>query len=135
VSADSRGCRSYRRDEAGTAAVEFAILGPVFLGLLFAMFAFGWGINGVMIVRFELERCARAYLVDPTLTQGQLSSMLANQVSALGIDNVAVSLTVDTVSGYKTAHAKASYDFDIPVPLVGTYPISYQTSVDIPVKS
>lgn len=133
--ASSRLRRSFGNDNAGTAAIEFAILGPVFLALLFGIFAFGWGINSVMNVRFQLERCARAYLVDPTLTQNQLSSMLAGQVAFLGIRNVQVTLVVSTGSGYKSARATAKYDFTIPVPLVGDYPISYQTAVDIPVKS
>jgi len=134
VSAEGK-TRSFSDDRSGTAAIEFAILGPVFLALLFGIFAFGWGINSIMNVRFQLERCARAYLVDPTLTQNQLSSMLAGRVAFLGIRNVDVTLAIDTASGYKTARATASYDFVIPVPMVGSYPISYQTSVDIPVKS
>lgn len=134
---DRSGHRRWRwlDDEAGTAAIEFAILGPVFLALVFAIFAFGWGINQSMTVRFQLERCARAFLLDPTMTQSQLSTMLADKVGSLGIHNVTVTLTTVTASGYNVAHATARYAFDIPIPLVGTFPISYETDVDIPVKS
>ena len=126
--------RGWLRDETGTTAIEFAILGPIFLAFVFGIFAFGWGINGFMTVRFELERCARAFLLDPTLTQTQLSTMLANKVSFLGISDVNVTLTISNATGFKLAHAKASYAYEIPVPLVGTFPVGYQTSVDIPFK-
>jgi Flp pilus assembly protein TadG len=129
-----RSRRGWRHDQTGTASIEFAILGPVMLALIFAIFAFGWGINGFMTVRFQLERCARAFLLDPTMTQTQLSTMLANKVAFLGIQNVNVTLTVSNETGYKIAHAKASYAYTIPIPLVGTFPIGYKTSVDIPYK-
>ena len=126
----------FRNDVSGTATIEFAILGPVMLAMIFGIVTFGWGINGIMSVRFALERSSRAFLLDPTMTQSQLSSLVAQKVAYLGIKNINVTLTVDPPSsGFKIAHATASYAFTIPVPLLDDYPIGYRTSVDIPVRN
>ena len=121
------------RDRSGGAGLEFALIAPFLVMLLFAIFAFGWSFNAVSTVRYTLETSARALQLNNTLTQSQIQAIATQKLLALGLKNVVVTIATDPASGgFKMAHLTASYAFVIEFPYFDQYPINYATTVTVP---
>ncbi|MDX8433623.1 MULTISPECIES: TadE/TadG family type IV pilus assembly protein [Mesorhizobium] len=123
----------WRRDRSGGAGLEFALIAPFLVMLLFGIFAFGWSFNATSTVRYTLETSARALQLNNTLTQSQIQAIATQKLLALGLKNVVVTIATDPASGgFKMAHLTASYAFVIEFPYFDQYPISYATTVTVP---
>jgi len=132
VSAESIGAR-WRRDRSGAAGLEFALIAPVLVVLLFGIFAFGWAMNAVSTVRYTLETSSRALQLNNTLTQSDIQAIATQKLVNMGLKNVVVTIATDPASGgFKMAHLTASYAFVIAFPYFDQYPINYSTTVTVP---
>jgi len=123
----------WRRDCSAGAGLEFALIAPFLVILLFAIFAFGWSFNAVSTVRYTLETSSRALQLNNTLTQSDIQAIATQKLLALGLKNVVVTIAVDPASGgFKMAHLTANYAFVIDFPYFDQYPINYATTVTVP---
>jgi Flp pilus assembly protein TadG len=123
----------WRRDRSGGAGLEFALIAPFLIMLLFGIFAFGWSFNSISTVRYTLETSSRALQLNNTLTQSDIQAIATKKLLALGLKNVTVTIVVDPASGgFKMAHLTASYAFVIEFPYFDQYPIYYATTVTVP---
>ena len=121
------------RDRSGGAGLEFALIAPFLVMLLFGIFAFGWSFNATSTVRYTLETSARALQLNNTLTQSQIQAIATQKLLALGLKNMVVTIATDPASGgFKMAHLTASYAFVIEFPYFDQYPINYATTVTVP---
>ena len=122
-------------DESGTAAVEFALVMPVFLGMMLGVFWVGWTAYSTHTVHHALEMAARALQLKPTTTQSQLQTIVRNNVVlGDGAQQIVVTLRLDAVSaGTQLAHTTATFPLTFTVPLVGTYSMTYTTSLTVAV--
>ncbi|TIT71635.1 MAG: pilus assembly protein, partial [Mesorhizobium sp.] len=85
---------------------------------------------------YALEASARSLQLDNTMTQAQIQAIATKRLQALGLKNVNVTITTDPPSGgFKMAHVNASYAFVIQFPYFSDYPISYSTTVNVPLIS
>ena len=120
------------RGDAGTSAVEFALIAPLLIVFLFGIFAAGWAVHCISSLQLALEQSGRALQIDPTLNQSQLDAMVKNELAGLGDPNVSVALTAGSINGVTTATISGTYIFQITVPLLPAYSIDYQTAVNVP---
>jgi Flp pilus assembly protein TadG len=128
-----RSGRSFFRDVSGGAAFEFALIAPFLIMLLFGIFAFGWSMNSASSVRYTLEASARSLQLNNTLTQSDIQAVATQKLQALGLKNVNVTIATDPPSGgFCIAHVNASYAFVIDFPFFSAFPISYATTVNVP---
>ena len=58
----------FRRDRSGGAGLEFALIAPFLIVLLFGIFVLGWSMNSVSSVRYTLETSFRSLQLQNTLT-------------------------------------------------------------------
>ena len=125
--------QAFAGDISGGAGIEFALVAPLLIMLLFGIFAFGWSMNNVSSVRYALEASARSLQLNNTLTQSDIQAVATQKLQALGLQNVNVTITTDPASGgFRMAHVNASYAFVISFPYFSDYPINYTTSVTVP---
>lgn len=125
--------RIFGRDRSGGAAMEFALIAPFLVLLLFGIFAFGWWLNFMSSVRYTLEVSARALQMKNSLTQVDIQSMATAKLQSLGLQNVNVTIAVGPPSnGFKMAYLTASYAYVIDFPYFDRFPISYATTVTVP---
>ncbi|RRH94806.1 pilus assembly protein [Mesorhizobium tamadayense] len=128
-----QGPRAFAGSASGGAAIEFALIAPFLIMLLFGIFAFGWSMNSESSVRYALEASARSLQLNNTLTQSQIQAIATQKLQALGLQNVSVTITTDPSSGgFKMAHVNASYAFVIAFPYFSDFPINYSTTVTVP---
>jgi Flp pilus assembly protein TadG len=124
----SRG-RRFASDRSGGAALEFALLGPVVLMFVIGFFQVAWAMYCSSSVRYALHNSARALVIDPTISQGQLQQMVRDAVSPLASPNVNVSLVKTTVgTGLQVSQATATYNYQIVIPFMPTYNGSFSTT-------
>jgi Flp pilus assembly protein TadG len=125
--------RAFTRDASGGAALEFALLAPFLMMLLFGIFAFGWALNAMSTVRYTLETSSRALQMKNSLTQAQIQAIATEKLLALGLKDVKVTIGIDPPSsGFRMAHLTATYAFVIEFPYFDRYPINYATTVTVP---
>lgn len=124
---------TFRQDRSGGAGLEFALIAPFLIMLLFGIFAFGWSMNAVSSVRYTLETSSRSLQLQNTLTQADIQAIATQKLQALGLKDVIVTIVVDPVSGgFRMAHLTASYAFVIDFPYFSAFPINYATTVTVP---
>jgi len=127
---------AFAGDVSGGSGIEFALIAPVLIMLLFGIFAFGWSMNSTSSVRYALEASARSLQLNNTLTQSDIQAVATQKLKALGLQNVNVTITTDQPSGgFCMAHVKASYAFVISFPYFSDYPISYAAMVNVPLAN
>lgn len=89
------------RDRRGTSAVEFALVAPIFLTLVFGIVAFGAVIsldNGLQQIVAEAARASVAGLNDAERAQLAQGSVTSNVASYAFIDPTKMTLTFDDPS-------------------------------------
>ena len=124
---------AFRWDRSGGAGLEFALIAPFLVMLLFGIFAFGWAMNSVSSVRYTLETSSRSLQLQNTLTQADIQSIATQKLQALGLKDVNVTIAIDPASGgFRMAHLTATYAFAINFPYFSDFPINYATTVTVP---
>ncbi|QKC77194.1 pilus assembly protein [Mesorhizobium erdmanii] len=127
------GAGTFRRDRWGGAGLEFALIAPFLIIVLFGIFALGWSMNSVSSVRYTLETSSRSLQLQNTLTQADIQSIATQKLQALGLKDVNVTITIDPASGgFRMAHLTATYAFVVDFPYLDTFPINYATTVTVP---
>lgn len=129
----SSGASAFRRDRSGGAGLEFALIAPFLMILLFGIFALGWSMHSVSSVRYTLETSSRSLQLQNTLTQADIQSIATQKLQALGLKDVNVTIAIDPASGgFRMAHLTATYAFVIDFPYFSAFPINYATTVTVP---
>lgn len=117
-------------DRNGGAAVEFALVIPLFCAMLFGALEFGWTQHRLSSLRTALEQASRAVMLDPTMSQCDVQALVQGKLAGTADPNVSVTLSIATAAnGVKTATLTGNYSTQIGVPSVKTYPLTYSTSV------
>ena len=121
----ARAFRRLRRTEAGQALVEFTMILPIFLLLLFALVDFGRAFYTWLLITNAAREGARAAAVqsDAATVQTRIyNSICDNYPSECGLDPAKLSWTNSGSANIQGARGEAvaielSYDFDFATPL------------------
>ena len=113
--------------------MEFAIVLPVFLAIIFGIFQFGWAQHSASSLKYALEYASRALLLNPTMSESAVRSLVLTKLQGISDTSVSVTMTVNTdPSGAKTAVIAGGYNYSVGVPTLASYPINYSTNVSVP---
>jgi Flp pilus assembly protein TadG len=109
-------CRSRKASEDGVIAMEFALLAPLLLMLLFAIVQFGRAYN----VKVELTGAVREGARVLALGSGDAEEV--TKAAAPGLDPAAMEVTTsdDPCTSGSPASVDASYDFELEIPFWGS---------------
>lgn len=126
--------RAGLRDESGATALEFALVIPVFIALLIGTFQVAWVMHCAGTVRWSLESSARSLLLDPTITQDQLSAAVLAKLSGL-VDTRRVTVTLvsdSTTPGAPVLRASTTYQPTVSIPFVASWPLTLRATTAVP---
>lgn len=124
---------SWRRDERGATALEFALVSPVLILLLVGAFQVAWAVHCASTVRWTLEAASRALLLDPTTTQDQIKSAMVAKLNGL-VDSskLTVSLTTDASSGTQMFVVSSTYAAPLAIPFARAQTLNFKATTSVP---
>lgn len=111
---------SYGNSEAGTTAVEFALIAGAFLSLIFGIFEVGRLFLTWNTFQYALENATRYALVTEDVTPEELREYIADDMAGMTVqaDNIDVDVTTFTLSNVNFIEIDGTYTFQTVVPLL-----------------
>ena len=91
--------RRRRGARHGGSAIEFALLSPVLIALVFGVFELGWALHCSSNVRHALEATGRTLELNPTYGQSDLRQDLAGRLTDIPTTAWTLSYSKTTTSG------------------------------------
>jgi Flp pilus assembly protein TadG len=98
-------------DEAGAAAVEFALVTPILLVFLLGIFEFGRAWNAYHVVAEAARNGARLASVAESVSSDSVKSSVKNVLSAASLDPAKATITVEGNTGATGTPAKVTVDY------------------------
>lgn len=120
---------------AGSAAVEFAIIGPVLVVLLFGIVIFGKIYFDRETLETAVESAGRTIALNSSVTQSQLQTAIQNGLGSIGNPSVTVNYATVTINGVAVGHLSATMTTSYVVPLWKTYSMTYTADTYLPPSS
>ena len=108
-----------RRDQRGVAAVEFAMIAPIFFGLLIGIIDVGrymWTLN---TIQYAIDQGARAGVVQK-LPPEDVTDLVKGSLAGLNASAIAVDVTDDVASLSVVAATDYTFLFPISIFMSGT---------------
>jgi Flp pilus assembly protein TadG len=134
VSAEARKARGLVSDRSGAAAVEFALVFPVFLALMIGLLQLGWALHCAASVRWALETSARTLLINPSATASDLQTAMTSKLASVAdSSNLSVALSTQTAAGgARVLHAASTYSYRLQIPLLPSWTLTFHAATDVP---
>jgi Flp pilus assembly protein TadG len=114
--------------ERGGAAVEFALIAPLLLMLVFGIADFGWMLMKANLVNSATRDAARVASLAGTYDEIEDSVEVSLASAGIDVDDVDVTITCTNASGPGCADSPASYDANVTSGSVVTVTVSYTHS-------
>jgi len=113
-----------RLNDRGAVGVEFALLLPVFLLILFGIIEFGMMMYGREVVTNAAREGARAGIVQgpPKRTAGEITTIASNYLTGTGINQADVTFTPagDGLASPNMLTVTAVYNYNFLIPYIPT---------------
>ncbi len=119
-----RGAMLLARSRLGAVALEFALVFPVFLLLIYGLFEFSrvfWTEN---TLEFAVEEAARFAIVDSTAQDAAIINVAINSAAGLDVNNIIFAVTRDTIGTQDFVTVDAAYNFDLLFPILPVGPFN-----------
>lgn len=117
---------------SGSAAIEFAVVGPVLIAMLFGMYCFGEAYFDTQTLQTAVESAGRMMALSSNVTQSELQTAVQNGLASIGNPSVTVSYATTTVDGVSVGHLSATMTRSYFVPLLKTYNFTYTADTYLP---
>lgn len=126
-----------RGPESGAAALETALVLPVFMTLVIGIFNLGWAFYCGAEVRHAAERATRLIIYNPATTEAEIQSAVLDDIHAADADDVTVSLATEAVgeAGGQVARISWSYGYRVEAPLIRPITLDFGSSIVVPLRS
>lgn len=122
------------RDERGVNAIEFAMVFPVFVAMLFGVIQMGLALYVSSSVQYALEKTARAAMLDGGISASTLQQQFNAQLDEFTDKTVVMAYSTESASGIDIVVLKANYVHVFQIPLVPVFEISFPVEVRVPVS-
>jgi Flp pilus assembly protein TadG len=122
-------------DRKGAAAVEMALVFPLFMMFSFGAWCLGWGLYCGGEVRHAVELGSRVYISNPSATLSDLQTAVDTHLLDIPSSAVTLHATTSTVGIATTEHITWSYQTTASIPFVPTLPMNFSGGVDVPMMT
>lgn len=127
--------RRFSRDRRGSVAIEFAIIMPVFALMLLAGVQFGLAQNASGTLAYALEKAARSLVLDPTINESGVRTIVLSYLDPGTAAKVSVSLAIsEGAGGGDIATVTGIYDSEIGLPTLAALPFRTTRVVVTPLR-
>ena len=127
--------RALWRHSGGTAAIEFAIIAPVFLIMMLGIVEIGRAMWIKNTLQFAVEETTRYAMVNPSADTATLETYAGNQVfGATVVTSGNFSASTETSGGVTYVVITGTYAFESLVPLIPLPDITLSAKSRVPVS-
>lgn len=121
------------RDRSGASAIEFAIIAPVFLGLIFVLFVIALSFFERQSLQFAVEQTGREIAIaQQAMTRSELQTSIENRLTMIGSPVIDVSYTTLIIDGVSVGHLSATMTRTYAVPLLSEYSVKHVANTYMP---
>lgn len=105
------------------------MIAPLLIMLLFGIFQVGWALHCASSVRYALERSARTFSINPTMTASEVEAGMRERLVRLADPEISVTLTRHSdIPGMQTTSLNATYIHSLAVPLLPVWDLRFQSA-------
>ena len=115
------GLRRLVRDCRGVSAVEFALITPVFFGMVFGVIEFGRVAYTQGVVSFAAEEATRHAVVNYSITEDEVRDLTQDCLLGIDpsrIDAIVVTGPINPADNTRTISVEVSYNFQFMLPIM-----------------
>jgi Flp pilus assembly protein TadG len=135
VVAASRWTRRCLVDRAGTAAVEFGMVIPVFLAMVFGTVEFARYMWSEHALDYAAEQASRYALANPSASNTDVKTYAENQVMTVNESKVTITVVDENLDGIEYLKVTVTHPFETLLPLVPFGPFTLTRVARIPTGS
>jgi Flp pilus assembly protein TadG len=125
--------KSFWADERGVNAVEFAMVLPVFIAMMFGVIQTGLALYYSSSVQFSLEKTAREAMLDGGLSSGALQQAFNDELKTFTDKKITIQYALDSQGDVDVVVLKAKYIHVFDIPLVPHFEMAFPVEVRAPV--
>ena len=127
--------RRRRGWESGAAAVETALVLPVFLAFVFGILNLGWALYCGAEVRHAVERSTRLLIKDPTTSASTIQTAVRARLHAANPNSVTLTKTTTAVgTGGGVANLNWTYAYSVSAPFIDTVTLNFNSTMAVPLR-
>ncbi|HXS06117.1 MAG TPA: TadE/TadG family type IV pilus assembly protein [Rhizomicrobium sp.] len=131
-----RDLRSFKRDQAGATAVEFALVSTALFAFIFGIAALGMMLFNDLSLQWAVTKASRIAEINNAATQSDVSTAVNAYLAQMSLPTATVSYSSSVgVNGVRTANISASYTQTYMVPMISTFTINFNSAVTVPQPS
>lgn len=120
---------------SGAAAVELALVLPVFITFVFGIFNLGWALYCGAEVRHAVERSTRLLIKDPTTSASTILTNVKSQLSSANPNAVTLTKTTQAVgTGGGIATLSWTYAYTLTSPFMASKTFNFDSSMVVPLR-
>ena len=121
------------RDTGGATALEFALVSPVLIALMIAVFNLGYALYCGAAVRHAVQQSSRALLFDPNITASAFKTTVTSKLDGIPVTNLTVAIGTESVT--QTQQLKRvtwTYDYMVWAPFLPPEGLAMGSSLTVP---
>ncbi len=121
--------RRFAGNDSGASAVEFGMIAPLLIIVLFGIFQIGWALHCASSVSYALDESARALSIDPEITAAEVEAAMRERLDAIADPEISVTIDEDTATpGLRLTNLQATYVHSLAVPLLPVWELRFQSA-------
>ncbi len=105
---------SWKRNESGATAVEFAMVSGAFILLLLGIFEMGRALWITNSLQYAAERASRYALIHSETDEGAISDYLGESLQSVGVPTIGMSVTVEEMEYHSDQPGFVSVRVNLP---------------------
>jgi TadE-like protein len=123
----------FAASEDGGIAIEFALIAPALFALILGIVQVGMAIFSGSTVQYVVERVARTAIIDDTVTESDLQTMVNDELADFS-DNIKATITysVDSSGTVPIAHIQTTYVYPVQIPFVPSFDTHFTVDTYLP---
>ena len=127
--------RAFLRDQRGAAALEGALVAPIFLTMVLGIFNIGWALYCGGEVRHAVERSTRLLIANPDTSEATIEADVKGALNAAEADDVNVVMTTEAVGDDgQIARLSWTYAYAVDAPFMEPVVIDFDSSIVVPLR-
>lgn len=125
-----------RGPESGAAALEMALVAPLFMALVLGTFNVGWALFCGAEVRHAVERSTRLLIADPETPAATIEAEVHDALSAADPEHVDVTLSTEPVgTSGQIARISWTYGYTLHAPFIEPVVLNFDSSMVVPLRT